>query len=59
MRILVLAAAFFISFPAMAQVASPQPNSQVKITTPMLSYEGIFLREETFGRNRLLDRPDR
>jgi phosphate transport system substrate-binding protein len=47
MRILVLAAAFLMSLPAMAQVTAPQPNSAVKITTPMLSYEGVFVREET------------
>jgi phosphate transport system substrate-binding protein len=46
MRFLVLAVAFLISLPAMADVAAPQPNSQVKITTPMLTYEGVFLREE-------------
>src|SRR5208337_1756202 len=46
MRFLVLAVAFLLSLPAVADVAAPQPNSQVKITTPMLTYEGVFLREE-------------
>jgi phosphate transport system substrate-binding protein len=46
MRILVLAAGLLISPLAAAQLATPEPDARVKITTPMITYTGVFVREE-------------